>query len=135
MKWSIRSLVLVSLTLFVSTSVRAATSTGPASTKPAATVSADAKPILAATADAYQKLKNLTMTGDITGEFDVDGQQNHEALHFTSAYAAPNQFRHDVTDDALLGSTGTQLYFYAKERNSYLTQNAPKNKVLSSELP
>ena len=111
----------------------------PAATAPATThaaeVTPDAKKVLDSVSSAYTKLKTLSMTGTITGEFDVDGQKGNESTDFTTTFAAPNKFKHETKDDSVLGSTGERLYVYAKPRNAYLTADAPKQKVMSDQLP
>ena len=67
--------------------------------------------------------------------FDVQGEKNLREAEFTSSYQAPNKFRQDVKDDALAGSTGEKLYLYSKDKNVYLTHDAPKGKFAPGELP
>ncbi|HYO10053.1 MAG TPA: TlpA disulfide reductase family protein [Tepidisphaeraceae bacterium] len=112
-----------------------------ATTKEATTQHADAKvapeaaAVLAKLRDAYTGLSSLKLDGKITGEFDVDGQKADEKVTFTSTFSAPNHFRHDTQGDAQLGSTGDKLYVYIKQRNAYLSADAPKQKVMSDDLP
>src|SRR3989440_11747623 len=107
----------------------AAPTTVPAEVTPAA------KKLLSTTADAYRNLKTLTLSGTITGDFDVDGQKQNHSARFSPTYAAPNKFRDQMEGDDLLGSTGQQMYVFSKSRNAYLMIDAPKSKVVSSELP
>ena len=98
-------------------------------------VSPEAADVVAKVGRAYSNLKTLDLAGRLSGEFDVDGQKDSQHVDFTSAFAAPNQFRRDVTNDAVMGSTGQKLYLYAKERQLYTMVDAPKGKVANSELP
>src|SRR5437773_585576 len=82
-------------------------------------VSPDAADVVAKVGRAYSKLKTLDLAGRLSGEFDVDGQKDSQHVDFTSSFAAPNQFRRDVSDDVFVGSTGQKLYFYAKNHRLY----------------
>jgi peroxiredoxin/outer membrane lipoprotein-sorting protein len=106
----------------------------PATTQ-SSTVSPDAAAVLAKVGDAYSKLKSIQQTGNLNGNFDVDGQKNDEKAEFTYSYAAPNQFRHEVKGEALIGSTGEKFYIYTKDKNLYMMADAPKGKVMSDDLP
>src|SRR5438046_695181 len=74
------------------------------STRPV--VTPDAAAVLEKIKDAYTKLKSLELTAHVTGEFDVDGQKKKDEADFTASYAAPNRFRHEAKDEAMVGSTG-----------------------------
>ena len=100
-----------------------------------AAISPDAKEIMTKVGDAYAKLKSLELSGKLSGEFDVDGQQDHQEAAFNSSFAAPNKFRSEVTDDATIGSTGEKLYLFAKQRRLYKMTDAPKEKVAANDLP
>jgi peroxiredoxin/outer membrane lipoprotein-sorting protein len=100
-----------------------------------AVVSPDAAKVVKKVSDAYSQLKSLDMAGKLSGDFDVAGKQEKQADDFTSSFASPNKFRHEIKDQALMGSTGEKFYVYAKPRNAYLTADAPKGKVMSDELP
>jgi len=104
-------------------------------TEPAAQVTPEAAAVVKKVSDAYTGLKSLDLAGKMTGDFDVAGKQEKQDATFTSSFAAPNQFKHEVKDEAVLGSTGKQFYVYAKPRNMYLTADAPKGKVMSDDLP
>jgi thiol-disulfide isomerase/thioredoxin/outer membrane lipoprotein-sorting protein len=105
-----------------------------AATKPAQ-VSPEASAVIKKVADAYTKLKSLDLVGKLTGELDIGGQKKDEKAEFTSSFAAPNSFKHEIKDEELVGSTGEKLYVYGKGTNMYLMVDAPKGKVLSADLP
>src|SRR5262245_48314612 len=95
--------ILPVLILFVTITVaRAEPSTQP-TTKPA--VSPAAQSTLDAIGKAYGDAKAFTLTGKISLDFDAGGEQKHESVDFTSRFAAPNQFRHEIKDDVLIVST------------------------------
>lgn len=106
------------------------------STQPTAKVSEDARHLLDQISEAYGKLHSLDLAGTITGDLQVEGSpaETHTAS-FTSSFVAPNRFRHEVKDDVLIGSTGTNLYTFQSEANAYSLADAPKEKVASKELP
>ena len=96
-------------------------------------VSDDAKPVLAKMKEAYAKAGGLQMSGTWRAEWDVDGEKDEERADFTSSYAAPNKFRHEVKDDLLFGSTGEQSYVLVK--NVYKTGDAVKDRQPTDDLP
>ena len=59
-------------------------STAPAATEPGPAISADAKTLLGPMRDAYKSLKSLSLTGTITGEFDVNGQKESPTVMLAS---------------------------------------------------
>ncbi len=107
----------------------------PATTTSSSNISPQAAPIIASVRQAYSKLTSLDLAGKISGDFDVDGQKESHNLDFTTSFSAPNLFRLDTKDDALIGNNGNQLYIYAKNRNLFLSADAPKTRVLTSALP
>ena len=108
-------------------------------TAPSANISPEARAILDESAEAYRKLKSLELGGTLTGDFEAGGQKQGGNETFTSRFVAPNMFVHQSKDpsngDFTLGSTGDQMYLFAKQSSSYLQQPSPKNKVAISELP
>src|SRR5687768_15373799 len=82
-------------------------------------VSPEAADVLEKVKQAYSKLKTLEQTGVITGEFDVDGQQNQEKINFVSSFAAPNLFKIELNKNHFLGSNGQRIYVYLKNRNIF----------------
>jgi thiol-disulfide isomerase/thioredoxin/outer membrane lipoprotein-sorting protein len=98
-------------------------------------IAPDAADVLAKMQESYGKLKGLELAGQITGDFDVDGQERKETSAFTTSYGAPNKFRHQMGEEGVIGSTGEKMYVYTKGRNAYLSVDAPKDKVLSNDLP
>jgi len=100
-----------------------------------ATITPAAADVLSKVGATYSKLKSLEISGKLSGEFDVDGQQDKQTTDFTSSFSAPNQFRHEVSDDAIVGSTGQKLYIYVKDRRIYSMADAPKTKVAADTLP
>ncbi len=84
---------------------------------------------------AYSKLAAARFDGNITGSFDVEGQQRNYEEAFSSSYAAPNQFRHEAKDDILLGSTGKTAYAYLKQRDQYQSFDAPRAKTGLADWP
>jgi len=84
---------------------------------------------------AYAKLQSAQFDGHIVGHFDVAGQQKNDDLSFTSSFAAPNQFRHEIPGQILLGSTGTNVYAFLNSRDEYQNTDAPKTRVASGDWP
>lgn len=103
--------------------------------RPIAQPSAEAEPIVAAVAKAYQDLQTLTVAGSLRGEFDVQGQQNVEEQDFTASYQSPLKFRHELPDALAVGSTGETLYVHGIAERMYDTADAPDAEQPIAELP
>jgi peroxiredoxin/outer membrane lipoprotein-sorting protein len=133
----IRPLVGLTVALVASAGLAAEPATAPtaAPATAKASVTPEAAAVLEKVSSAYANLKSLDLSGNLSGEFDVAGQKENHKADFTTSFAAPNKFKHEVKDEALMGSTGDKLYIYTKDRNLYLTADAPKDKVMSDELP
>ena len=155
-RWKIRAIIITAATAFAVAPLMSQTTApspskpgaskadqpaalkSPAATEPAETpavVTPEAAPVVKKLSEAYSGLKSLDLVGNLSGDFDVAGQKENQTTSFTSSYSAPNKFKHQSKEDAVLGSTGEQLYVYAKARNVYLTADAPKAKVAGDDLP
>jgi thiol-disulfide isomerase/thioredoxin len=84
---------------------------------------------------AYGKLHSLSLAGTVQANIDVNGQKQDQHATFTSSYNAPNQFRHEVPGEIIVGSTGQKAYIYSEKENQYLQADAPQGKVASQKLP
>lgn len=108
----------------------------PAETQPAAKVSEEANAVLEKVGQAYGGLKSLELAGQINLKVEEAGAEPRvRQAKFTSIYAAPNRFRHEVSGEILLGSTGAKSYGYIQASNSFLEADAPAGKVMGRELP
>jgi peroxiredoxin len=102
----------------------------------AAKVSPDAKQLVDQISEAYSKLHSLNLAGTVSLDLQIEGSSpDKHSSSFTSAYVAPNRFRHEVKDDVLVGNTGQTLYTFKAEPNAYTQAEAPKEKVASKDLP
>lgn len=105
-------------------------------TQPAGKVSPDARQLVNQIADAYSKLHSLNLAGTVSLDLQIEGAApDKHSSTFTSAYVAPNRFRHEVKDDVLVGNTGQTLYTFQAEPNAYTQAEAPKEKVAAKDLP
>lgn len=100
-----------------------------------AKISPEAQAVVQKMGVAYAKLTSLDASGKLSGDFDVAGRQDKQDADFTSSFASPNKFKHEIKDQAVVGSTGSQLYAFDTARNVYLTADAPEKKVMSDALP
>jgi thiol-disulfide isomerase/thioredoxin/outer membrane lipoprotein-sorting protein len=105
-----------------------------ATTKPAEVTPA-AAPLLEKVSKAYAELKSLDLAGTLAGDFDVDGQKENQKIEMTGSFAAPNQFRHAMKQDLIVGSTGEQLYIYEAGRKIFSKTDAKKERTRTSALP
>jgi peroxiredoxin len=104
-------------------------------TQPSAKISPEAQQLLDQLNEAYTKLKSLELAGSISGSFDAAGEKYVPSNKFTASFQSPNKFRHELTGDLLVGSTGEKAYAFLKPRNIYVLADAPKERSASSELP
>src|SRR4051812_40915492 len=103
---------------------------------PTTQISPDAQKLLEQVQSAYKDIKSLKLSGDLIGDFDVDGEKRTEKEQFTSSYAAPNRFRHEMKNEGTIaGSTGEQVYAFSKSHNVFTAADAPKGKSPTSDLP
>jgi len=116
------------------TTTQSAREDAAAPAKPAE-ISADAAPLLQKLGDAYKNLKSLALAGTLSGEFDVDGQKASEKIEVTASFAAPNQFRHAMKEDLIVGNTGEQMFLFEGGRKLYKTAETKKEKTSVTELP
>jgi len=107
----------------------------PMKKKAAAKISADAKAELAKITQAYKALAGLELAGTVSADIKVGGQEQKERAEFSASFAAPNQFRHEVKDDLILGSTGQSMYAFRPTKNDYKTAEAPKARGSADQLP
>jgi thiol-disulfide isomerase/thioredoxin len=143
--WTLSAAVACGLAGFAATTTHAQTpATQPAAPEaagpqiqaaPVAKVSPAAKAELDRIRTAYGNLHSLSMVGTVQANIDVNGQKQDQHAAFTSSYNAPNQFRHEVPGQILVGSTGQKAYIYSEKEKQYLQADAPKGKVASQQLP
>lgn len=105
-----------------------------ATTQPAK-VSDEAQVVLNAMAEAYGKLPSLELTGTITLKVEAEKESIAREAQFTSAFLAPNLFRHEIKDQPLVGSTGQTAYAYSKQSGAFVQAATPPGKVLWKDLP
>lgn len=101
----------------------------------AATIPGDIQAFLAEVAASYAKLEQLTLTGTLTADIDAAGQKQLETRPFTSAYLKPNFFRHELTGEITLGSTGQQLFIFQGKLDRYAATDAPGGPGIMALLP
>jgi len=114
----------------------AAPATPPAEAPAAkAEVGEGAQPVLDRMAEAYAALKSLRVAGELTGEFDVQGEQSSERQAFTGTYLAPALFRHDLQDSLRVGSNGQSVYAHSLRERIYDMAEAAGEKKPIDQLP
>ena len=107
-----------------------------AATAAAPATQSTTRPDLLAQVDAaYAALASAEFDGHITAHLDVGGNvQDHDAP-FTSAYAGPTRFRHDMPGDVTACSTGSHVFASLTPRDEYVTGDAPKGRVAAADWP
>ena len=99
------------------------------STAPSATITPDARALLEQVGKAYASAKNLTITGTIDGNMDIDGQTKHEHSEFTGSRTAGGKFRNEMKGDTLVGSTGQKVYVFLTLQNALSDVRCPPPKA------
>lgn len=108
---------------------------GGAKAKPKAKISAEAQTELDAMAAAYSNLKSLQLSGTLNVNFEVAGETEKKSAEFTGSYQSPNRFKHAMTNDLLIGSTGEKSYLYSEPQKMYMQIDAPKTKEEFTKNP
>jgi thiol-disulfide isomerase/thioredoxin len=98
-------------------------------------VSAEAQAQLDQMASAYTKLEGFAAVGTFAASIDIAGQVQNETTSFTSTYASPLKFRHEVKDQILLGGTGEKMYAFQPGEKMYVQVDSPREKIAASRLP
>lgn len=100
-----------------------------------AKISPDAKAELEQMKAAYQKLSSLDVAGTYSAIFMTGGNVENKTAAFTGVFTAPNKFRHEMSGDIVIGSTGEKVYAFRPEKNDYKTADAPKDRVEAGKMP
>jgi peroxiredoxin/outer membrane lipoprotein-sorting protein len=118
--------------------------TGPAAKKEEKKieVTTEVRSFLDTVRDAYAKLKTLKVEGTITGEIDMNGEQQTNHAQFVASYQSPLTFRHqlreqvpgkagkvDLTDSMTIGGTGKKIYIFEPAYKYYYLAEAPKERT------
>lgn len=128
--WAAIAILLALNVVFAADS--AAPATAPA-TKPTITTEAQAE--LDQVRDAYKGLKSLKLEGTLSADLQVLGQNQTRQAQFNSSFQAPNQFRHEIKDEVLTGSTGEKAYVFIEQDKQFAQADAPKQRSAVSEWP
>src|SRR4051812_38635725 len=88
-------------------------------------VPTDVRTVLDKVRDAYKDMKTLKLAGEITGEFDMNGEQQTHRAEFTALFQSPTTFRHQLREEVpvikgkptlsepmLVGGTGKKIYLW-----------------------
>lgn len=100
-----------------------------------AKVSKEAKALLDKVTAAYKKVSKLEVTGTLTRTTQAGEQTTTDKASFSGSFLAPNQFRHEMEADVVVGSTGKQVYAFRPARNDYKVAEAPRERGPSEKLP
>jgi len=109
--------------------------TRPVSEPVPATVSPQAAELLKRISAAYSSLKSLELAGNISFAIVEQGTARRHEARFTSAFAAPNRFRHEIPGEQLFGSTGRKVYAWSEHNNAYIETDCPPGRFVLKELP
>lgn len=105
-----------------------------ASRSAAQTTRPEAHEVLDRVREAYADLKSLRLEGTYALQLDAAGEQRAERAEFRSTFVAPNRFRHEMTDDALIVSTGEKAYLYVAPLKRYAEADVAEARSASAGL-
>jgi peroxiredoxin len=95
----------------------------------------EATQLIAQMEAAYGRLTRLTADGTISVDLDIAGRTQKDQQSFTSSFAAPWKYRHEVKDSVLAGSDGQKAYAVDRRANTYVQHDAPSTRPSVRELP
>lgn len=84
---------------------------------------------------AYADLKTLKMDGQLSADINIGGQKDNKSIAFLAQYKAPAQYRHEIKDQIVTGSTGQKLYLHEQSQNIYMVFDALAKKTDYRQLP
>jgi len=99
-----------------------------------AKTSPDAQAVLDQIREAYDALTAAEFNGQVQAKVEIEGQKQTMQHQFSSAYQAPNRYRHELEDGLLIGCTGEKTYVFQKSANAFFQQQAPDGKVAIRDL-
>lgn len=136
--YSTRLFLLASLAVLPASAQPAARPAAGEVASAAATVAAipqDIQAFLGEVSASYAKLEQLNLAGTLTADIDAAGQKQLETRPFVSSYLKPNFFRHELTGEITLGSTGQQLFIFQGKLDRYAATDAPGGPGIMALLP
>jgi peroxiredoxin/outer membrane lipoprotein-sorting protein len=106
----------------------------PATTR-SAKISDEANALLQTLAQAYAKLPSAELAGTLTLTVRAEYENITRQTPFTSIFLAPHRFRHEITDQPLVGSTGDIVYACSQQTGTYVQLEAAQGKIMWNQLP
>ncbi len=88
-------------------------------TSPSPDVTPEARKLLDDIRAAYAALQSMELAGSYRLEVDAAGQQQDNQADFTASFLAPNRFRHELSNDAMIVSNGKQSYLFVARVNRF----------------
>lgn len=88
-----------------------------------------AEKILDSIRDAYAGLSSLQLSGQMSFYGEIMGKTDMQAVAFTSAFAGPNRFRHEIKDQTLVVSDGKKAYLYVPKVQKYVEAEAQPDRA------
>jgi hypothetical protein len=74
---------------------------------------------------AYRTLKIAELDGTIWARFEMEDGAREFTEKFNSAFHQPNQFKHVLQQDLLVGSSGDKIFLFQKSANTFFETNVP----------
>jgi thiol-disulfide isomerase/thioredoxin len=103
--------------------------------RPQAKVDEKALPLLEQIARAYGQLQALELAGTLSLTIDDGTAPATRDADFTSLYLAPMRFKHEASNQPILGCDGKKVYGYSNRSNAYALTDAPTSKPMLRDLP
>jgi len=84
---------------------------------------------------AYSSARSLALSGTISFDVDAAGNPQKQSAEFTTSFAAPARFRHEVKDQLLVVSNGEKTLIYSPEAKQYAESPALIERCAADKLP
>ncbi|HUR46766.1 MAG TPA: hypothetical protein VMZ27_12890 [Candidatus Saccharimonadales bacterium] len=98
-------------------------------------ISGEAAILLQQMITAYQKLDVAELDGNIWARFEMEDGVREVNTKFNSAFHQPNQFKHVLQQDLLIGSSGETVFVFQKSANAFFETNQDLTAALPTPLP
>ena len=96
-------------------------------------VTAEVANLLTQIIKAYEELNMAELDGNIWARFEMTDGEKEFTQKFHSAFHGPNQFKHVLEQELLIGSSGDKVFLYQNSANAFFETNV--NQVSAGTLP
>lgn len=91
--------------------------------------------LLDAVGQAYSSARSLSLAGTISFDLDAAGNPQKQSAEFSTSFAAPALFRHEVKNQLLVVSNGEKTLIFSPEAKQYAESPALRERCDADKLP